>query len=371
MSTPNSQPATADGPLERGAGIVLPLAVSLALVYILLPFYGAIMWAAILALLFAPLQRWMLQRLAGRANTSAMLTLLIVLLMVVLPLLMVGAKLVQQASMLYQRLHSGELDPKLYFHGLFDALPGWFTAVLDRFGLVSFDTLQSRLTASLTQASQFIASQTFNLGQNTFEWVASVFITLYLAFFFIRDGKLLAQTLWQAIPLETPHKQFLRSQFITVIRATVRGSLLIAAIQGALGGLAFWYLGVSAALLWAVLMACSSLLPAVGAALVWGPVASYFLLSGETWKGLALVAYGMLVMGLIDNLLRPMLVGKETRLPDYFVMITTLGGMAAFGINGLVLGPVIGAMTIAVWRIRLAGLDRAQGVAPSTDVRDP
>jgi predicted PurR-regulated permease PerM len=121
--------------------------------------------------------------------------------------------------------------------------------------------------------------------------------------------------------------------------------------------LAFWYLEVGAAVLWAVLMACLSLLPAVGAALVWVPVAIYFLMIGAIWKSVALVAYGVLVIGLIDNLLRPILVGKDTRMPDYVVMISTLGGMAVFGINGFVLGPVIAAMFIAVWHIRVTQHD--------------
>jgi predicted PurR-regulated permease PerM len=126
----------------------------------------------------------------------------------------------------------------------------------------------------------------------------------------------------------------------------------VAIAQGALGGLGFWYLGVSGALLWAVLMAFLSLLPAIGAGLVWVPVALYFLITGALWKSVALLAYGVLVIGLVDNLLRPLLIGKETRMPDYIVMITTLGGMAVFGLNGFVLGPVIAAMFIAVWHIQ-------------------
>jgi len=136
-----------------------------------------------------------------------------------------------------------------------------------------------------------------------------------------------------------------------VIRATVKGNLLVAAIQGALGGLAFWFLGVGGALLWAVLMAFLSLLPAIGAALVWLLVAFYLFVTGAVWQSLVLVAWGVLVIGLIDNLLRPFLVGKDTHMPDYVVMITTLGGMAVFGINGFVLGPVIAAMFFAVWHL--------------------
>ena len=196
-----------------------------------------------------------------------------------------------------------------------------------------------------------MATQTLNLGQNTFEFVASLFITLYLTFFLLRDGDALGQAVWRAVPLAPQHKQLLLKKIATVIRATIKGNLLVAAIQGALGGLGFWYLDVSGALLWAVMMAFMSLVPAVGAGLVWLPVALYFLISGALWKGVALMAYGMLVIGLVDNLLRPILVGQDTRMPDYMVMIATLGGMAVFGLNGFVLGPVIAAMFLAIWQL--------------------
>ena len=159
----------------------------------------------------------------------------------------------------------------------------------------------------------------------------------------------------RTIPLAPAQQQDLVDKFSTVIRATVKGNLLVAAIQGALGGLAFWFLDVTGALLWAVLMAFLSLVPAVGAGLVWLPVALYFLVTGALWQAIALAAWGVLVIGLIDNLLRPVLVGKDTRMPDYVVMISTLGGMSVFGVNGFVLGPVIAAMFIAVWEIRIGG----------------
>jgi predicted PurR-regulated permease PerM len=161
----------------------------------------------------------------------------------------------------------------------------------------------------------------------------------------------LVRAVRHALPLAPEHTQELFGKFTTVIRATVKGNLLVAVVQGLLGGIAFWVLGVDAALLWAVLMAFLSLLPAVGAALVWAPVAAYFFLTGAIWQSVALTAYGVLVIGLVDNVLRPVLVGKDTRMPDYLVMITTLGGMAVFGINGFVIGPSIAAMFIAVWHI--------------------
>jgi predicted PurR-regulated permease PerM len=246
--------------LEKRTLLLLLVMVTLALGWILLPFYGAILWGLIIALLFRPLFRWLLPRLKGRPTLAV------------------------ETTGVYQRIQSGELNPTSYFRHLFDALPQWVNSLLDRFGLVNFSALQRRLTAALAQGRQFIATQALSLGQDTFDFVASLFITLYLAFFLIRDGDIVARALRQAIPLAPEHKQELLSKFTTVIRATVKGNLLVAAIQGALGGLAFWFLGVTGAVLWAVLMAFLSLLPAVGAGLVWVPVALYLLLTGALWQ---------------------------------------------------------------------------------------
>jgi predicted PurR-regulated permease PerM len=315
------------------------------------PFFGTILWAIIIAMLFAPWHRRLLPVMKHRRTPAALLTLLIVLVMVIFPLVLVAASLAREATLVYQRVQSGELNPAQYLQGVFDGLPGWLASALDRIGLDDFAALQRRVSAGLAQGSQFIAAQALSIGQNTFEFVASLFITLYLAFFLIRDGDGVARAIDRAVPMAPVHKRELLEKFTTVIRATVKGNLLVAAVQGALGGVAFWFLGVGGALLWAVLMAFLSLLPAVGAGLVWLPVALYFLMTGAVWQGVALIAYGVLVIGLVDNLLRPLLVGRDTGMPDYLVMITTLGGMVVFGINGFVLGPAIAAMFIAVWHI--------------------
>ena len=331
-------------------------AVTLALGWILLPFYGTILWSAIIAMVFAPVNAHLLVRARGRKTVAALGTLLIIVVLVLLPFALVTAALLSEAAQVYQQLRSGEMDPERYFGGLFGALPDWLVSLLGRFGLGDFATIQRKLTVALSQAGQFIAGQALVIGQNTFDFLVNLCIASYLAFFLIRDGEALARGARHALPLDAPSKRALFAQFATVIRATVKGNLLVAVIQGALGGLAFWFLDVSGALLWAVLMAFLSLLPAIGAALVWMPVAIYFLAAGAVWQGLALVAWGVLVIGLIDNVLRPILVGRDTRMPDYVVMISTLGGMAVFGINGFVLGPLIAAMFIAVWHLHTAAL---------------
>lgn len=348
MNSPVKPPSAL---LQRRALWVLLTVVSVALGWILWPFYGTILWGTIIALLFAPLYRWLLVRLPGRHNAAALLTLLAVVLIVILPLVAVIASLTREAATLYEQVQSGAVNPGQYFHDLFDALPRWVKALLDRLGLIDWNTLQRRISAALSQGTQFIATQALSIGQNTFEFMADLCITLYLAFFLIRDGAALSGALREAMPLAPAFKQELFAKFSKVIRAVVKGNLLVAVIQGTLGGVAFWFLDVSGALLWAVLMVFLSLLPAVGAGLVWAPVALYFFASGALWQAVALTAWGVLVIGLVDNVLRPILVGKDTRMPDYVVMITTLGGMAVFGINGFVIGPVIGAMFIAAWHI--------------------
>ncbi len=302
-------------------------------------------------MLFEPLYRWLLRRLRQRRVPTALLTLLIVLVIVILPLALVAATMAREAALAVQRLQSGDLNPALYFHSVFDALPAWMISLLERLGVGNFDALQRWLSTALAQASQVVATQALRIGHDTFDFIVGLFLALYLAFFLIRDGQAITLSVHRALPLAPQHQQELLDKFTTVIRATVKGNLLVAAIQGALGGLAFWLLDIEAAVLWAVVMAFLSLLPAVGAAIVWLPVALYFLLTGATMEGVALIAYGVLVIGLIDNLLRPALVGKDTRMPDYVVLLTTLGGMSVFGINGFVLGPTIAAMFVAVWHI--------------------
>jgi predicted PurR-regulated permease PerM len=327
------------------------VAVSLGLLWILLPFYAAIMWSLIIALVFAPLNQWLLKHLKREANAAAVLTLLIAVVVAIIPLALLLAGLAADATLLYARLESGDLNPGPFLRAIYDALPHWARQLLARLGLKDFSALERQFLDLAALASQNLAAQALNIGMLAFDDVIGFFATLYLAFFLLRDGQALARALHDAAPLAPAYKYQLRNKFATVVRATVKGNLVIAALQGALGGLAFWVLGVSSPLLWAVLMAFLSLLPAVGAGLVWVPVAIYFFATGALWQSVALSLFGVLVIGLVDNVLRPALVGKDTRLPDYLVMITTLGGMAVLGINGFVLGPVIAALFVAVWHI--------------------
>ncbi len=350
--------------LQSKTFLLLLTIVTLLFGMILWPFYGAIFWAVVLAILFAPMHRRILKRFNGRSTWAALATLTICTVIVILPLALVTASVIRESASIYARTQSGELNFASYFDQIVHALPQWLVNLLDRFGINTIASLQARLSTAAVQGSQLIASRAVTIGQNTFEFVVSFGIMLYLLFFFLRDGGSLTRRIRSAIPLEEEHKRSLFAKFATVIRATVKGNIAVAAVQGALGGLIFWILGIQSPMLFGVLMAFLSLLPAVGAAIVWGPVAIYLAATGAMVPAIILVAFCVLVIGLVDNLLRPILVGKDTKMPDYLVLISTLGGIAIFGLNGFVIGPVIAALFLATWDI-FSHSEEANEVPPS------
>lgn len=337
--------------LERKFFLLLLAVVTLGFAWILLPFFGAVFWSAVLAIVFAPLCNALLVRLRHRRTLAALATLAIILLIVILPLALISVALVEEAAQVYVRLRSGDINFGRYFEQIIGALPPWLVGWLDGIGLNNLAALQQKVTTALTQGGQAIAQRAVDVGQNAFDLLVSFAVAMYLLFFLLRDGSALASSVSDSLPLDAVHKRDLFAKFTTVIRATVKGNVAVAVAQGALGGLAFWVLGIHAPLLWGVLMAFLSLLPAVGAAIVWLPVALYLLATAQVWQGVGLIVFGVVVIGLVDNLLRPLLVGKDTKLPDYVVLISTLGGMAVLGLNGFVIGPVIAAMFISVWQL--------------------
>jgi predicted PurR-regulated permease PerM len=340
--------------LQQKFFLLLLALVTLAFVYILLPYSGAVFWGVVLAILFAPLYRRLLRATQQKPTAAALMTLLSIIVMVILPVSLIGASLVKQAAVVYELIGSGKINFGAYFVRIVHSLPQWVVNLLERFDLTDLASLQQKLSEGAAQVSQTVARQAINIGSKTFDFLVGMFVMLYLLFFLLRDGQSLAARIRHAIPLSLKYKQRLFNNFTTVIRATVKGNVLVAAAQGALGGLIFWFLGVQAPLLWAVVMAFLSLLPAIGAAVVWAPVAIYFLVTGAVWQGVVLIAFGVLVIGLVDNVLRPVLVGKDTKMPDYLVLLSTLGGMALFGLNGFVIGPVVAALFIACWDLFVA-----------------
>jgi len=244
---------------------------------------------------------------------------------------------------------SGKLDFGLYFQQVADALPHWMRELMTRFGVETLTAAQARLAYGLQQGSQFLATQILGISQSAVQFFINLGVMMYLLFFLLRDGGGLFVRIKKAVPLHADLQISLFEKFAEVVRATVKGDILVAILQGALGGAIFWILGIHAPVLWAVLMAFLSLLPAIGAALVWLPVTIYLLAIGSIWQGVVLIVFGACIIGLVDNVVRPILIGKDTKMPHYLVLISTISGLQVFGLNGFVLGPVIAAVFLTVW----------------------
>lgn len=334
---------------QRVSFYVLLALVTLAFVAIVLPFYSAIFWAVVFAIIFFPLHSRLEAALGNRRNTAALLSVAICVCLVIIPGMIILSSLVREANNLYQQIDTGQIDIRRLLQQLQDALPAFMQKWLQSLELSGFAELRERLSSAIMEGGRFFAGRALTFGQNTLQFFVAFGVMLYLMFFLFRDGRWLAKTIRRASPLSDAHTRLFTSKFASVVRASVRGNIIIALVQGAIGGVTFWALGVAPAMLLGVLMSFLSLLPAVGAAVVWVPAALYLALMGYWLKAAILVAVGVLVIGLVDNLLRPPLVGKETKLPDYVVLISTIGGLSLLGINGFVIGPLVAALFISAW----------------------
>ncbi|CAN5341127.1 AI-2E family transporter [soil metagenome] len=331
--------------------VALVAVATFAFLWLVAPFSGAILWAVIAAVIFRPLNTRLLGAMPRHRNAAAVATLSIIVVVVVVPATLLGAALLREATAFYARIRSGEVDPGRLFVAAQEQLPAWARSWLGDIGLDNVGGLRTKIGQGLASSFQTVATQLFNFGQGTFGFFLALGVMLYLTFFLLRDGHALAARVEQAIPLTPEQRTKLVEKLVTVIRATIRGSLIVAILQGATGGLVFWALGIPGALLWGVAMGVFSLFPAIGTGLIWVPVTLYLLVTGAIWQGVVLGASGFFVISSVDNVVRPILVGRDARMPDYVVLITTLGGFELIGFNGFVAGPVIAALFIAVWEI--------------------
>lgn len=336
---------------EDGGFLALVLIVTVAFALIVLPFFGAILWALVLAILFGPLNKKILKRWPGRSNVAALLTLLAITLIVILPAVLLGTALIQELTTLYAKVQSGQINPQALFNRAIASLPNWGSDYLRSKGFGDFSAMRQSIANGLSGSVRSIAGQALSFGQGALNVVLMIGLTLYLTFFLLRDGDRLAERLVEAIPLRPETREDVAEKFATVIRATIKGSLVVAIVQGALGGIVFAVLGIEGALLWGVTMGLFSLIPAIGTGIVWVPVSLYLIASGAYGSAAFLIFCGVFVIGMVDNVLRPILVGRDTRMPDYVVLISTLGGLQAFGIHGFIIGPVVAALFIGTWNI--------------------
>ena len=351
-------------PVENGGLIVFIALITAALALTVSGFAGALLWAALAALLFQPLYQRLLEPWPQRRNIAAALTMLVITFAVVVPALILTSLVIDQATGVYLQMRQGQINFATYFQQVHDALPDRLQQLVDRSGFGTFERVQARLASVMSNSVNLLARQALAIGANAAAFVLAFGVGLYVTFFLLRDGDRIGPTIVTALPLEPSIAARLADKFVAVVRATIKGTGVVALVQGGLGAITFWIVGLPAALLWGMLMAVGALLPAIGPAIIWVPVTIYLLATGAIWQGIVVIGSGVLVIGMADNILRPILVGRDTGIPDWLVLVTTLGGIDVFGLSGIVIGPLVAALFMTGWQILTEQRARRRVEAP-------
>lgn len=331
--------------------ILLVIAISAGFLWMIRPFLLTILLAALFSGVAYRGYRRMAGALGGREGPAAALTLVLLVALVVFPLLFVAGAVANEAQrmnttirprleQLRERLREpGELDRFLR------PLPGYQLVEQYR------DQLITRTGEVVGSAGGFFFNALSATTRATVLFIFHFVVMLYAMFFFLLDGQKMVRTALAHLPLAEADKEQMLDKFVSVTRATLRGTLLIGLAQGVMGGLAFWVVGIEGAIFWGTVMTVLSIIPGIGSALVWAPAALILMITGSFWSGLGLALFGALVIGSIDNLLRPILVGRDTRMHELMIFFSTLGGLLAFGAMGFIVGPILAALFLTVWEM--------------------
>ena len=335
--------------LHKTVLVLLTLAISIVFIGMIRGFLTALFLAAIFSGMCFPLNSWLRGKLRGRETLAALGTLALVTLMILVPLLGLFGVVAAQAFEL-----SEQILPWIKQHtdgasGLSELIP---PGVPYRERLEEYSgQIMTKVGELAAKVGSFLVSGLSAATQGTAEFFLALFVMLYAMFFFLKEGHALRDATLRYFPLPTDVKQKLIDKGVSVARATIKGTIVIGIVQGLLGGLAFAVVGLPGAALWGTVMAVASVIPGIGTALVWIPAVGYLLVVGKTWPAVGLAIWCALVVGTVDNLLRPKLVGSDTEMPDILILVSTFGGLSMFGAVGLIIGPMVAAIFMAVWGI--------------------
>jgi predicted PurR-regulated permease PerM len=328
--------------------LLLVTAISVAFVAMIRTFLLTILLAAIFTGLSYPVYEWLLSRFRGHQTLTAIATLALLLVLVIAPLLgVLGAganEALRVTETLGPRLQQlvdqpGELDSRLRAIPGYDRIAPYRAQILMKAGELVGST------------SAFLFAALSATTRATAVFVFQFFVLLYTMFFFLTGGPSLLRGVLAYLPLTEADKQRMLDKFVSVTRATLKGTILIGVAQGALGGLAFWVAGFDGAIFWGTVMTVLSIIPGVGGALIWVPATIFLLSTGEVWQGLSLALFCGLVVGSVDNLLRPRLVGQDTKMHELLIFFSTIGGILLFGVMGFILGPILAALFVTAWEM--------------------
>jgi predicted PurR-regulated permease PerM len=328
--------------------LLLVAAISVAFVAMIRVFLLTILLAAIFTGLSYPLYQWLLRRFRGRSALAAIATLVILLALVIAPLLAVLGAGANEALRVTETIRP-RLERLVEQPG---ELNRWLRA------LPGYHYVEPYRTQIFIKAGELLGSiSAFFFGalsattRATAVFIFHFVILLYTMFFFLTGGPRLLAGVLTYLPLTDADKQRMLDKFVSVTRATLKGTVLIGVAQGLLGGLAFWVVGIDGAIFWGTVMTVLSIVPGIGGALIWVPAAIILIATGEIWRGIALAGFCGLVIGSVDNLLRPLLVGRDTQMHELMIFFSTLGGLLLFGVMGFILGPILAALFVTVWEM--------------------
>ncbi|MFV1987528.1 MAG: AI-2E family transporter [Gemmatimonadota bacterium] len=331
--------------------LILVAGISLLFFRMIQPFLTALLLAAIFSGLSQPAYRRILPRSGGRTGLASGLTLLLFIVLLLGPLAAFLGVVARQAVHVSESVGPWVVDVQTQLRQ-----PGGFDRLIER--LPFSDVLrpyQSQLTERIgTVAGSiggFVVGQLAALTRGTVTFLFLLFVMLYSMFFFLKDGERLLQRILYYLPLSTDDERRMLDKFVSVSRAMVKGTFLIGIVQGALAGLAFWIAGIPSAAFWSTIMAVLSIIPGIGAALVWLPAGIYLISVGNTGAGIGVLIWCAVVVSTVDNLLRPWLVGRDTQMPDLMILLGTLGGLVFFGVAGVIVGPIVAALFVTVWEL--------------------
>ena len=307
------------------------------------PFVAVLAWATVLVIVFYPVHKQLAQRIK-RPSLCALLSTTLVILIVVLPLVLLTAAVTDELTGVVRNMPT-------YMEHLRDpssGVPGRvYYWIQQRMG-VDAAGLQDFLGEQLKNYGSAIVGRSVGIMGNLVSAIVKTFFVIITMYYMFRDGEKIVGALPEVLPLSVEQSEEFIARINQVIGASVYGVVSIAFLQGVLGGLAFWILGVPSPLLWGVVMAILCMIPLAGSFFVWGPAAIYLMLTGHLTKGIILVIWGALVISTVDNILRPKLMQNQTKLHELLVLFAVLGGISMFGLLGIVLGPVILAITLGL-----------------------
>jgi predicted PurR-regulated permease PerM len=319
--------------------------VTLLFLYLLKPLFFSVFWAAVIASIFSPLYKRLNDKWA-HPNINTVIVLLTIAVIIILPAIFIGSLLIGESLQIYDLLNTDSS----YIEKIIQGVVG---AIKEHPYINKLHINESFLTGKVAEIMKSITNYIFvgltNLTQNSLAFLIKFAVMFYALFFFVRAGEKFIQRAMCLFPLGNNRETMLYERFAATAKSTLKTTLIIGGIQGILGGFIFYMTGVEGALIWGLMMVFLSIVPVFGSSIIWAPASIIMLFTGHIWEGIIILAFGVLVISAVDNLLRPLLIGKDVQMHPLLIFLSTLGGISLFGFSGFVLGPIVASLLVAVW----------------------